>query len=88
MSLTADSTREELGFIQSGGGSIGYGRCKAGVCGERSSFHRLQRCEGRLPDGEAIELPFDFTEVKTFEIVKRVLLPSAPPQPLEATGRV
>jgi hypothetical protein len=65
ISLTADSAREEIGFIQSDGGSVGYGRCKTGVATNVAGSAEFNGVKDVCRDGKAIELPFDFAEDET-----------------------
>jgi hypothetical protein len=63
--LTADSAGEEIGFIQSGGGSVGYGRCKAGAAVNVAGSAEFKAVKDVRRDGKAIKLPFDSTEDET-----------------------
>jgi hypothetical protein len=65
ISPTADSAREEIDFVQSDGGSVGYGRCKIGVAANVAGCAEFNSVKDVCRDGKAIELPFDFAEDET-----------------------
>ena len=63
ISLTGNSAPEHPGFFQFGAKNVCYGRCQSGVAVEVTGSWEFDAAKYIRSDGNAIQLPFDMTEV-------------------------